>query len=190
MIKTYIIYLASGNSKRFKQNKLLFPFQNKPLYRHALDPILDHFDNVIVVSQYDEILSYASNNGALSIKCLESINGLSYSIKAAVMYLNSLEKPFNMIFMVADQPYITIQTINKLKETKHTLATCAYKNRVGNPTLFHSSYIPELLQLKEDQGGRKVLNKHLDQVEYIQVNDELEFYDIDYQEDIKKIDRK
>lgn len=186
MIKTYIIYLASGNSKRFRQNKLLFPFQNKPLYRHALDPIIDHFEHVIVVSQYDEILSYAANKGVISIKCLESINGLSYSIKAAVSYLNTLEKPFNMIFMVADQPFISINTIKKLQATEHKLATCAYKKRVGNPTLFHSSYIPELLLLKEDQGGRKVLNKHLDQVEYIQVENELEFYDIDYQEDILK----
>lgn len=186
MIKTYIIYLASGNSKRFKQNKLLFPFQNKPLYRHALDKIIEHFNNLIVVSQYDEILSYASNKGAISIKCLESINGLSYSIKAAVSYLNKLEKPFNMIFMVADQPFISITTIKKLQATKHKLASCAYKNRVGNPTLFHSSYIPELLLLKEDQGGRKVLNKHLNQVEYIQVENELEFYDIDYQEDVLK----
>lgn len=66
-----------------------------------------------------------------------------------------------MIFMVADQPYISMNTINKLMHTKHKLASCAYKDKVGNPTLFDSSsYIPELLLLKQDQGGRKVLNKH------------------------------
>lgn len=67
MNKTYIIYLASGNSRRFKGNKLLFPFQNKPLYQHALDLILKKYDHVIVVSQYDEILQYAAQRGALSI---------------------------------------------------------------------------------------------------------------------------
>lgn len=96
MNKTYIIYLASGNSRRFKGNKLLFPFQNKLLYQHALDLILKEYDHVIVVSQYDEILQYASQRGATSILCLESIHGLSYSIKAAVNYLNTLEKLFRM----------------------------------------------------------------------------------------------
>lgn len=187
MNKTYIIYLASGNSRRFKENKLLFPFQNKPLYQHALDLILKEYDHVIVVSQYDEILQYASRRGALGILCLESIHGLSYSIKAAVNYLNTLEKPFRMIFMVADQPYISMNTINKLMHTKHKLASCAYKDKVGNPTLFDSSYIPELLLLKEDQGGRKVLNKHPDEVEYIQVENVKELYDIDYQEDLKQL---
>ena len=68
----------------------------------------------------------------------------------------------------------------------HKLASCAYKDQVGNPTLFDSSYIPELLLLKEDQGGRKVLNKHPDEVEYIQVENIRELYDIDYQEDLKQ----
>ena len=186
MIKTYIIYLASGNSKRFKQNKLLFPFHHKSLYRHALDTIIEEFRDIIVVSQYDEILDYASNKGIVSLKSPESINGLSYSIKTAINYLNGLEKPFNMIFMVADQPFISISTIKKLMNTSHLLASCAYKNRVGNPTLFHSTFISELLELKDDQGGRKVLNKHLDEVDMIQIENEYEFYDIDYQEDILK----
>ena len=187
MNKTYIIYLASGNSRRFKGNKLLFPFQNKPLYQHALDRLLKEYKDIIVVSQYDEILQYASQRGALSILCLESIHGLSYSIKAAVNYLNTLEKPFQMIFMVADQPYISMKTIEKLIHSTHTLASCAYKDKVGNPTLFDSSYIPELLLLKEDQGGRKVLNKHPDEVEYIQIENIRELYDIDYQEDLKQL---
>lgn len=187
MNKTYIIYLASGNSRRFKGNKLLFPFQNKLLYQHALDLILKEYDHVIVVSQYDEILQYASQRDATSILCLESIHGLSYSIKAAVNYLNTLEKPFRMIFMVADQPYISMNTIDKLMHTKHKLASCAYKDKVGNPTLFDSSYIPELVLLKQDQGGRKVLNKHPDEVEYIQVENVRELYDIDYQEDLKQL---
>lgn len=187
MNKTYIIYLASGNSRRFKGNKLLFPFQNKPLYQHALDRLLKEYDNVIVVSQYDEILEYASHRGAISIQCLESVNGLSYSIKAAVRYLDTLEKPFRMIFMVADQPYISMKTIDQLMHSTHKLVSCAYKQKVGNPTLFDSSYIPELLLLKEDQGGRKVLNKHPDEVEYIQVEDIKELYDIDYQEDLKQL---
>ena len=85
MNKTYIIIiLHQETADVLKENKLLFPFQNKPLYQHALDLILKEYDHVIVVSQYNEILQYASQRGALSILCLESIHGLSYSIKAAV----------------------------------------------------------------------------------------------------------
>lgn len=36
----HLILLAAGNSRRFGSNKLYFPFQGKPLYRHTLDKLI------------------------------------------------------------------------------------------------------------------------------------------------------
>ncbi len=57
--------------------------------------------------------------------------------------------------MVADQPYISMNTIDKLMHTKHKLASCAYKDKVGNPTLFDSSYIPRVTFIKRRPRWKK-----------------------------------
>ena len=36
---THILYLAGGNSRRFGENKLLYPLDGRPLYRHGLDAL-------------------------------------------------------------------------------------------------------------------------------------------------------
>ena len=52
--------------------------------------------------------------------------------------------------------------------------------------MFHCSLAPELLDLKGDEGGRKVYYKHLDSCINMQVEDEKELYDIDTIEDMQK----
>ena len=43
-IKAAVIYLASGNSKRFGQeNKLLQMIGTKPMYRYGLDRLIDNW---------------------------------------------------------------------------------------------------------------------------------------------------
>ena len=60
-IKAAVIYLASGNSKRFGQeNKLLQMIGTKPMYRYGLDRLIDICKDhegfeIIVVTQYQEI---------------------------------------------------------------------------------------------------------------------------------------
>ena len=38
-MKTYIIYLAAGNSRRFKEDKLHTLFKGKKLYRYGIDTL-------------------------------------------------------------------------------------------------------------------------------------------------------
>ena len=36
-MRVTILYLAAGNSRRFGENKLLYPLDGKAVYRHLLD---------------------------------------------------------------------------------------------------------------------------------------------------------
>ncbi len=64
-IKAAVIYLASGNSKRFGQeNKLLQMIGTKPMYRYGLDRLIDLCKDhegfeIIVVTQYQR--NYEAN---------------------------------------------------------------------------------------------------------------------------------
>ena len=89
---------------------------------------------------------------------------------------------------MADQPYIKASTIQRfIDETfsqKAMLSTLAYQEKVGNPTLFHCQFYNELMSLKNDEGGRKIINRYQNACLKVNVEDELELLDIDTKEDI------
>lgn len=187
----HIIYLAAGNSRRFGRNKLLAVFQGKPLYRHGLDMLSDFCKNrrdctLTVISQYEEILEQARANGICAIPSPDSKKGMSYTMKAAINSLNNLQQEDFLLFVVADQPYLTAQTIKRLTEAAACgveAASVAYGDRPGNPAMFSARLIPELLALEGDEGGRKILKNH--PCIYVQVEKEQELYDVDTPQKIR-----
>ena len=105
-MKTYIIYLAAGNSRRFKEDKLHALFKGKELYLYGIDTLkqLLKYRNdleIIVVSNTIDIQEKYIH----SYKSPLSERGISYSIKAALNHINQ-DDDYQMMFMVADQPYL------------------------------------------------------------------------------------
>ena len=195
-MKTYIIYLAAGNSIRFGSNKLLYKVRGKELYRYGLDNLikLSSIRNdcrLIVVTQYFEIItSYPKLNYIYSAKCHE---GLSYSIKAGIEMIDK-QDDFQIMFVVADQIYLNYQTLNKMLDafnnSNYSLASMIYQGHAGNPTIFNAAYIEELMKLEGDQGGRKIINQHQDKCLFYQIENELELLDVDKVEDLTDINDK
>lgn len=190
-MKTYIIYLAAGNSRRFKEDKLHALFKGKELYLYGIDTLkyllrCRNDIEIIIVSNTIDI----QENHIYSYKSSLSEKGISYSIKAALNQINQQEE-FQMMFMVADQPNLSYQTLNKMIDTFNqsscSICSLAFKEKVGNPVIFSKKYFDELYALKEDQGGRKIVNKYPQECLYFNIENEKELYDIDYQEDLKKL---
>lgn len=175
-MKTYIIYLAAGNSRRFKEDKLHALFKGKELYLYGIDTLkqLLKYRNdleIIVVSNTIDIQEKYIH----SYKSPLSERGISYSIKAALNHINQ-DDDYQMMFMVADQPYLS-----------YSICSLMFKDRVGNPVIFSKDYFNELYSLKEDQGGRKIVNKYPQECFYFRIENEKELYDIDYQNDLQKL---
>ena len=88
------------------------------------------------------------------------------------------------MFAVADQPYLKSQSVIKLidrvlKNTggKRLAFSLRCGDTVGNPCVFHSSLVPQLLSLEGDKGGRSVAKKY--DCVYVDIADERELMDID-----------
>ncbi len=88
------------------------------------------------------------------------------------------------MFAVADQPYLksqsVIKLIDKVLENKGNMKlvfSLRCGDAVGNPCVFHSSLIPQLLSLEGDKGGRSVAKKY--DCVYVDIADERELTDID-----------
>lgn len=181
----HIIYLAAGNSRRFGSNKLLFIFEGKPLYRHGLDMLADFCRerqdcSLTVVSQYPEIISYAGEKKIHTVYSPDSHKGMSHTIKAALCALGEIPEEDLLLFVVADQPYLAADTLKKMLGYARPgveTVSAAYEGVPGNPTMFSARLIPELLALKGDEGGRKVMRRHA--CIYVDAADRRELYDID-----------
>lgn len=97
---------------------------------------------------------------------------------------NTVETEDYYMFAVADQPYLKSQSVIKLidktlenKGNKRLVFSLRCGDTVGNPCVFHSSLIPQLLSLEGDKGGRSVAKKY--DCVYVDIADERELMDID-----------
>ena len=122
--------MAAGNSRRFGSNKLLHTWQGKMLYRHTLDMLsdivssrkinedIDYDITLTVVTQYDRIIADLDGRKDINtVFCGDSRLGASYTIKAGINSLmGRLKKDDWILFIVADQPYLSEKTIHKFIE--------------------------------------------------------------------------
>lgn len=196
----HIIYMAAGNSRRFGSNKLFYELDGKPMYRHLLERLIEIKDrnnklksdspviDITVVTRYREILDYcACIPDCHAVLSPDSEKGISYTIKAGIMAVQEQKKTSMQdyyMFAVADQPYLKSQSVIKLidkvlenKGNKQLALSLRCGDAVGNPCVFHSSLIPQLLSLEGDKGGRSVAKKY--DCVYVDIADELELMDID-----------
>ena len=148
------------------------------------NPVID----ITVVTRYREILDYCSCiPDCHAVLSPDSEKGISYTIKAGIMAVQEQKKTGMQayyMFAVADQPYLKSQSVIKLidkvlenKGNKRLVFSLRCGDAVGNPCVFHSSLIPQLLSLKGDKGGRSVAKKH--DCVYVNIADERELMDID-----------
>lgn len=196
----HIIYMAAGNSRRFGSNKLFYELDGKSMYRHLLERLIEIKDrynklksdspviDITVVTRYREILDYcACIPDCHAVLSPDSEKGISYTIKAGIMAVQEQKKTGMQdyyMFAVADQPYLKSQSVIKLidkvlenKGNKQLAFSLRCGDAVGNPCVFHSSLISQLLSLEGDKGGRSVAKKH--DCVYVDIADELELMDID-----------
>ncbi|WP_283673279.1 nucleotidyltransferase family protein [Butyricicoccus sp. Marseille-Q5471] len=189
----HMLYLAAGSSRRFGENKLLHEVGGKPLFRHGLDALAEvaaarNDCTLTVVTRFDQIAQAAEACGVRCVFSPDSEKGLSYTIRAGVNALADEQPPFYLLFAVADQPFLSRQTVERLMAETCAAGTAVasvyYHERPGNPTLLHSRLIPELLALTDDEGGRKVIGRHMNDCTIVQAEAPAELADFDVPDDL------
>ena len=203
-MRVALIYRAAGNSRRFgesirilkekkhlipenlPENKLLFSIEGKPMYLHLLErlvKICNHHASweVLVVTQYEEILEMAKSLGVRAVFSPDSQKGASWSVKTAIRGTQDADA---CAFFVADQPYLSEKTaenflIDMQKRCQDGLGCVCCEEMTGNPVWFSKKFFPELLKLEGDRGGKKVLKEHWSEVEFFHIKDRNELQDVD-----------
>ncbi len=195
----HLCLLAAGSGTRYGSNKLLSLLHGHPIWSYGY-AILQTVSketgaSVHVITRYREILDAI---GADGVYCTESALGLSYTVRAACAACGHLGSGDRLLFLAADQPLITVETLKKLlavplaaqPDDPLPLAACASPDGItfGNPVIFSSLLTEQLTKLSDDQGGKTVLRSCPGRIEYVLCRRE-ELHDIDRPCDLKQIYR-
>lgn len=138
---------------------------------------------ITVVTQYDAIAESVRKQGIQVLYNLHPEMGISSSLKVG---LSANMKTDAVLFAVADQPWLTCETICGLilafLHSKKEIACISCRGETGNPCIFKKKYYEELLALKGDKGGKRVIMKHLEDTCIYEVMNARELEDIDYRD--------
>lgn len=186
-----VIVLASGNSKRFKGNKLLYEIDGKPMYLYTVEKLINlkkkckYIGEIIFVTKYQKIINNLKNKDIKVVKNKNSEFGISQSIKLGVS--NSNNNCY--MFIVCDQPYITEDTLDRFIDgfikCGKNLGCVSSGGVLLNPTIFTKKYKDDLMNLEGDKGGKKIILNNLEDLFVFEVYDKKELIDIDYKEQLE-----
>jgi len=170
-MKPVCIVMAAGEGKRFGANKLLEELAGAPLYRWALgavDPAL--FSQVIVVTGHRPVAETAAALGFTVVKNGAPELGVSRTIRLG---LEAAEQACGALFMTADQPLLTGETLRRLIDAflaqPDQIIAASHGGVRGNPCVFPKEFFPELLCLQGDTGGSAVIRRHPERLLLVEV---------------------
>lgn len=165
------IVMASGFSRRMGENKLLMDFNGKTIIENTFKALKKcDFKEVIVVSQYEEVLKIANKYQFKFVLNDNAQIGQSESIKLGIRNSGKCD---GYMFFVGDQPLINNddvkELINEFERNKEYIVIPRYDNKTGNPVIFPTCLKNNLLSLKNDEKGKKVINEY-DKIKYVNVS--------------------
>lgn len=185
----YMIYLAAGLSSRYGSNKLLDTIDGKPMFRHLLDILTimkeeePHRYELVVVTAYDEIEKAVENLPIKVVRNKEQELGISHSIHLGIEACGEIGQHDYVLFAVADQPYVQEDElfgfIHMYKRSYKGIGCLSYEGIMGNPVIFQGKFVPELLALRGDTGGKTIVKAHMEEVFLYEADSKKSLQDLD-----------
>ena len=184
-MKTAGLILAAGESKRMgDDNKLLLPFKGKPILNHVVEASLDsELNHTCVVTGYDRlnIKKLIGNKEIQIVKNQEWFLGIASSIVIGVSHLREYD---GILILLGDMPLVTSELINEIifNGTVEKIVVPLKNGRRGNPVLFGSNFIHELIHLKGESGAKNVIQSNSSCILQVEVKSDAIFRDFDTHE--------
>lgn len=188
------IILAAGQSSRFgRLNKLLMPIRGRPLVSSTVAAYLAaELHSVVVVTGHDaeRVRSALAELPVTTVYNPRYGDGQSTSLRAGLEALP--DSATASVIGVADQPFLTADIVRavvaRMRETGARIVVPRFNGRRGNPVAFDRSLFAELRAVTGDVGGRPVLQRHADEVAWVDFADPRPGRDIDLPEDLHDLD--
>jgi molybdenum cofactor cytidylyltransferase len=197
------VILAAGAATRYGKAKQLLDYHGEPFVRVAAKTALAAglWPVVVVTGANAEVVEAAVRDlDVVIVRNEQWREGQASSIRAGIGPLPGPSpistklrrfwmRERNVIFLLADQPQVTRRVLGALKsrhaEGLFPIIAPLIADRRGNPVLFDRVTFADLLKLEGDVGGRALFREY--PVEYIPWHDEHLFFDVDDEDDYRKL---
>ncbi|MGF7078488.1 nucleotidyltransferase family protein [Mucilaginibacter sp. UYCu711] len=168
---TALIILAAGASSRLGFPKQTLLYKGKTLLEIAIEAGLKSKCRPVTVvlgSSADKIEPGIKNYNIDIIHNPDWQAGMGSSIALAIKEIQKNEGVSQVVIMLCDQPFVTSRLIDSLlykqQETNKKIIACTYNDTIGVPVLFNRKLFDELTLLQGQEGAKKVLNAHPDDI--------------------------
>ncbi|MFO0330992.1 MAG: NTP transferase domain-containing protein [Bacteroidota bacterium] len=188
-----ILILAAGSSSRLGQSKQLLQYQGQSLLQRTASIACAISQHVVVVlgSNFDNHAKEIANLSAYVVNDQDWQKGMGYSLKVGVKEILSRWPTIKAItVLVCDQPRLTEQHLKLLIEcaanNAQAIACSSYGSTLGVPALFKKEMFTFLQQTGDNEGAKKLIQQHPEQV--VSIPFDGGEIDIDTPEDLNKLD--
>ncbi len=170
------LMLAAGSSRRAGYvNKLLHPFNEKPMVCAVLESVLaSRVTESLVVTGYqaDQVEQALQSYDVPFCHCPRYAEGMAHTIAAGVSRLQDFDA---VIVCLGDMPHITANTINQLVESQDNpsdkIIVPVHRGVRGNPVMVGRTFFDSLLQNEGDNGARFLIRQYPDQLIEVEIDD-------------------
>ena len=182
------IVLAAGESKRMKEQKLILPFNGKPMIESVVENIAGtSVDKILLVvgSHSDEILKATTHLPVSHCYNDNYKQGMLSSVKCGIRALP--ESYGAVMIFLGDQPLIPVKVVNLVigayRKSDKGIVMPTFDKRRGHPLLIDRKYREEIENLDEREGLRILAYKFADDVLEVETNMPGILRDIDTREE-------
>jgi len=172
MVNIPILLLAAGGSTRMGQPKQLLPWGEQTLIEHQIHTLLQTGNPIHVV---------LGSNSNLIIPVIEKYNvnifvnadwesGIGSSISFGIsQIIQKFPYTDGVLITLLDQPLITTSYFEKMLDSfqpgsQKILVSHSASGWTGVPVLFDQCYFKELTELSNDEGAKKIVKRHEENV--------------------------
>lgn len=181
------LLLAAGSASRFGSDKLQHPLPHGvPIAVQAARHLRASLDKVLVVVRADAspLKKLFEMEKCRVVICADADEGMGASLACAVRAAGEAR---GYLVALADMPFVrpsSIAAVREALEKGAPLAAPYFRTRRGHPVGFSGSFFNELSKLTGDEGAKRLLAAHENQLVKIPVGDPGVIRDIDRPSDL------
>jgi molybdenum cofactor cytidylyltransferase len=165
------IILAAGESRRMGRPKAFLPFRSGTFLSAIAETLGQRCSPVIAVFGFDakRCMRLAEPLGLHAAENPDYPLGMLTSLQAGLRMVP--DGSDTVLFTLVDHPAISLSTIDALLSSAATIAIPRFENRRGHPVLIRRATFQEFLAEPPASKVRDVIDRHTDEIAYVEVSD-------------------
>jgi len=181
------LLLAAGSAKRFGSNKLLHLLPHGvPMVLQAVRHLKSETPSLFVVVRpgQDDLFNLLQGEGCRVVVCENADEGMGASLACAA---RAAGRAAGYLVALGDMPFIRRSSIAAVREalvSGAALAAPYWRSRRGHPVGIAGDFFDELVELRGDEGAKRILASNEKLLVKIPIGDPGVLRDIDTPEDL------